>query len=47
MGLNADGLPLGLQLIAGAGHDLALLELAERLSKKLKRLPPPQIQDVP
>lgn len=38
-GTNSAGLPLGLQLIAPAGHDAALIALAQTLEPKLKGAP--------
>ena len=41
MGLNSEGLPLGLELDAAAGRDRDLLSLARRVEQVLGRVPAP------
>ncbi len=38
-GTNGEGLPLGLQIIAPAGHDAQLISLAQKLEPHLKEIP--------
>jgi Asp-tRNA(Asn)/Glu-tRNA(Gln) amidotransferase A subunit family amidase len=40
-GTDADGMPLGLQVIAPFGHDLDALDFAERIERATERLIPP------
>jgi Asp-tRNA(Asn)/Glu-tRNA(Gln) amidotransferase A subunit family amidase len=41
MGLNSDGLPLGLELDAAVGHDRDLLVLARTVEQIIGRVPAP------
>jgi Asp-tRNA(Asn)/Glu-tRNA(Gln) amidotransferase A subunit family amidase len=41
MGLSSDGLPVGLELDANAGHDRSLLELARRVEQVIGTITPP------